>query len=907
MVRQLYEKELTPLTRQLQHQNLVEILERAHLIAESDDILSDSCFLCTYPNTQCRCLASTTVFRPQSGETTDVSITKMNCITKEQNVSFSDKQECYGYNVASVTDPTRSAQDTGDVMLGDFFKRPVKIFETQWEVSSTLYQTFNPWSLFCQDTRVANRLNFYNMFRGNLHVKFVVNGNSFHYGRILTSYLPLHNRDDITQHRSNVIAELTQESQQPHVFLNPTQSTGGEMVLPFFWHRNYASLPDGDYAQLGLMTLRSFATLKHANGADDRVTISCFAWFDEIELTQLTSQDMLDLAPQSGEIDEANSNGTISTPATAVAKMAGRLAAIPEIAPFALATQSAATAVAGVARAFGYSRPSQTRDPAPFKPLALSDLAPTTTPDGSRKLTVDDKQELTIDPRISGINSADPMAIKEIAKRESFTTQFTWAQSAVPEDFLFNMRVDPCMFSQNVGISTEYFLTASAAASVPFKYWTGSMRIRLQFVCSAYHRGRVKIVYDPNWIDNSPGTYNTNFVHIVDLAEKQDFTIEIGPGQNTTLMEHNKPGIASSSDLYSGFTEFNTSGPGNGVIGVYCVNELTTPNSLVNNDIQVNVFVSMGDDFEVFVPDDHFQSLVWDRLFPQSGEIFLPQSGEVADPTEHTVQEEDKPQQTESDTLGASTIQTKDLNLVFTGESIFTFRQMIKRFNLHSSLGYLASSPSRFVMYGRRNAYPYLRGYVAGAVDEDSNGFNYNYCNTVMIHWVTMMFQGWRGSVRWKIVPRGTLTEARPMLQVQRYTDDANVSLYRQGVALDPTNQSNNEARYRTVYDTTTEPGFPVAGKTFPSSNGAVIFSGYLNPLAEFEVPYYSRERFTPGKRENYMIDDQWHSDAWDYQITCPPNQEVSYESFCAAGEDFQVYFFTGLPGLFYEPTAPIY
>jgi hypothetical protein len=46
---------------------------------------------------------------------------------------------------------------------------------------------------------------------------------------------------------------------------------------------------------------------------------------------------------------------------------------------------------------------------------------------------------------------------------------------------------------------------------------------------------------------------------------------------------------------------------GNGVIGVYVVNELTTPNSTIDNNIEINVFVSMGDDFEVFVPDDYFQ------------------------------------------------------------------------------------------------------------------------------------------------------------------------------------------------------------------------------------------------------------------------------------------------------------
>lgn len=901
MVQNIY----SALTRAKQEELLLKLLNDEQAIKDFDTSMSDHCYFCGLQNTHCTCIQGSTTsgFTPQSGTTGDATISKMNCISKEENVSFAGKDECYAYGMKSATDPTRSIQDTGDIQLGEFFKRPVKIFEVPWNVGSNLFARFDPWDLFLTNAKVENRITNYNMFRGDLHVKFVINGNSFHFGRILASYLPYSDEDQITQHRSTVPAEMVQESQQPHVFLNPTASTGGEMMLPFFFHKNYASLTNFDRRELGEFTLRSFSTLKHANGATDRVTISCFAWFDNIELTQLTSLDAALLGPQSGEIDQANDNGAISTPATAMAKMAGKLSAIPEIAPFALATQGAATAVATAARAFGYSRPSVTKDPEPFKPLSLSDLAPTSVPDGSRKLTVDDKQELTIDQRISGIDGPDPLVIKEIAKRESFVTQFTWAQTDIPEGFLWNARVDPCMFASNPGPFDELFLTASAAAAVPFKYWTGSMKFRFQFVCSAYHRGRVKIVYDPNYIDgDSRLTYNTNYVHVIDLAEKQDFTVEVGPGQTTTLMEHVKPGVASTGDIYGGLSAFNANGLGNGTLGVYCVNELTTPNSLVNNDIQVNVFVSMGDDFEVFVPDNHFQNLVWDRLAPQSGE-------KTSSPTEHTVGEEDAPQQTQSDQLGAGEISTKDLNLVYTGEAITSFRQMIKRFNLHSCLThYNGNGTDRFVIYGRRPAFPALRGYVTGAVDETSLSDNYNYCNTVMLHWVTLMFQGFRGSIRWKIIPRGSLTNARPMMQVQRVTADFPASAYRQGNAIDPDNPTLSQARFLTVQDTTTEPGFPIAGKSFSSSTGAVVFNGYVNPVAEFEIPYYSNTRFIPGKVDDWFSTNPLGpNEAWDYNIFCGPDSNVSYETWCAAGEDYQAYFFTGLPGLFYEPAPPVF
>ena len=132
---------------------------------------------------------------------------------------------------------------------------------------------------------------------------------------------------------------------------------------------------------------------------------------------------ILTLIPQSGqEVDEANTKGMISGPATTIAKYAGIAAGYAPIAPYAMATSKIAGAVAGAAKIMGYSRPANTKNPEPFRPTPISQLATTTTPDTSLKMTVDDKQELTIDPRISGVGAHDPLVIRDIAKRETIVT-----------------------------------------------------------------------------------------------------------------------------------------------------------------------------------------------------------------------------------------------------------------------------------------------------------------------------------------------------------------------------------------------------------------------------------------------------------------------------------------------------
>jgi hypothetical protein len=188
-----------------------------------------------------------------------------------------------------------------------------------------------------------------------------------------------------------------------------------------------------------------------------------------------------------------------------MAKVAGALSIIPQIKPFAMATSTVLNGVASAARVLGYSRPPVTRNPEPYRPTPISSLALTTVPDTAQKLTVDDKQELTIDPAIAGIGTYDPLCIRNIAGRESFLTKFSWNVGTAPETLLWNARVDPVMWAESG--STAYHFTPCAIAALPFKYWTGTMKFRFQVVCSTFHKGRLKVVYDPNYLASNE--YNT--------------------------------------------------------------------------------------------------------------------------------------------------------------------------------------------------------------------------------------------------------------------------------------------------------------------------------------------------------------------------------------------------------------
>jgi hypothetical protein len=808
-----------------------------------------------------------------------------------QNVGFSDSDDPYLYTVKGTMDPTRSLQDTQGDELSSFFSRPLKISETEWATNSALNVVLDPWASFINNPRVVNRMTNYNLLRARLRLKIMINGNSFHYGRAMALYHPMHTRDDFTTLGST--ASLVQGSQMPHVFLDPTTSTGGELCLPFFFEKNNVNLTSLEYTNLGRLHIISLNDLRHANGATDKATVSVFAWLEDVELNMLTSLDIAAIVPQSGkEVDEANDSGVVSGPATAISKISATLSEAPYIGPFAMATSKAAGITAATAKLFGYSRPPVTKDPDPYKPTAISSLATTTVPDGAAKMTIDDKQELTIDPTISGIGPGDPLNIKQIAKRESYLTTFDWDIGEAPETLLWNTRVMPTLWRVD---GSAIYLPACAMAAVPFAFWTGTMKFRFQVVASAFHKGRLKVVYDPNFV--SSNEYNTNYMEIIDIAEKQDFTIEVGNGQHQSLLTSSTP--QGTTVATYGSIPLGLSSVGNGVLSLYIVNELTTPDTTAPRDIQVNVFVSMGDDFEVFVPSDRFACY---EFKPQSG--FEPQSGnEDNNMNDALVSHAPSPPQQDGDTdvVGVGSTNHEHLNKVFTGEVVKSFRPLLKRYSLHSMLNATFNSDRR-VLYGRRTAFPFLRGNVANAVHTTAAATPYNYCNTMLLHWVTLAFSGYRGSIRWKICPMSFMAnDSLPITQVQR---EFSPRYYQNGRTAVFTPITESQMAFQGALDASLS--LPATNKPLGGARGMVLTNGYVNPNTEFEVPFYSDDRFVPGKREDYTNSfDTYLLNTFDYKIFMRGNNETYINAFCAAGEDFQVYFWTGLPPLYYNPSPP--
>lgn len=822
--------------------------------------------------------------------------------TQQQTVSFSDQNQQWTYAIDNQFDSAHRTVDTDDADLNNFFSRPIKIASINWTVGSTFGTTLNPWQLYFENLRVINRISNFNVLRSKLCVRIMINGNGFHYGRALASYRPLHTYDGMVPWRYGLVnQDIIAASQRMHVWIDPTKSQGGTLCLPFVYYKNAMNVPEQDWREMGELDIASITDLRHANGGTDSVTLSVFAWAEDVSLSIPTVSEPGALAPQSFLEEHANetdlaSKGPISGPAAAVAKVAGSLAKIPMISKMALATEMAATATGSVARLFGMSRPVDSGPIQSYKPTYVGNMANSNVLDTSTKLTFDVKQELTIDPVATGLGPSDEMAINSIASRESYLTQFAWSTSDVPERLLWNCYVTPSLFDTvTPAANQEYHYTPVGYVSRPFENWRGTLKYRFQVVASSFHKGRIKVVYDPYF--NSTTEYNTQSTHIIDLANERDFTVEIGWGQEYSYLDHadnGSQGPPFDTSLLSGARH----GEVNGVIAVYVVNDLTTPSSELS-DVSILVSVSAGDDFEVCNPNSDSISTVefWPPPSPprDAGGRWEPQA-DLSSGDEDLTTQETKPMATPIDHLhGVDVTCSDDAQKIYFGDPVTSLRQIMKRYgSTRSYVNIAVAGEEGFRITMRLPNFPFYRGYDPNGIDLVTTPVDpteYNFMRTTPLHYFTPLFLCRRGGIRVKYMYTSP-TSGSKMMAVTRVAEPG-TSSFSSGVVRTINAESASKASAAAFNNTVTD-----------CWSGAHVTHVDQNPVLEVELPFQSNLRFAPARKKSVMEVGSPFSHNHTVRYPCGDVAGATQLlQFVSVGEDFSLSFFQACPVFWVEDT----
>lgn len=813
-------------------------------------------------------------------------------IIESETVRFVDNAAGDTLVLPTTDNPVARVDDTDDLTLGRFFARPTLIHTASWTTSDivgNLGAAFDPWSLFLSSTAIRKKLDNFAYLRGNLHIKVLINGTPFQYGAVRYCYFPYASSGKIRTNPTSSLPLLVPYSQVPGVFMHPQANAGGQMTLPFFYLKNWLDITSAvEVATMGNIQPVVYVPLRLAvAGGTTSVTLRTYAWMTDVQLMGST----LKLSLQGDEYGD----GPVSLPASAIAAAARALTKIPVIGRFARATEIGAGAISKIASLFGYTNVPVIDDVHALVPLNAPHLAGTQIGQPIQKLTVDPKQELSIDSSFHSLGSEDELAISYLKRKESYFGSTSWSTSDVAGSQLFNMRINPNLDAHVALNNASSSQVGTRSYQVPlsyfgrlFNYWRGDIKVRVKVVCTKFHKGRLKISYDPVAnISTSDPPENVCYTQILDIGEHDDVTFVIPYHQPEGWKTIDK----SISGLFPNYSPGNSLPPraefDNGTLTIRVLNTLTAPAATTVNLL---FFVSGGENFEYAAPSSTLNPLT------------------VAYPTLFDLQGEDTTDVSSTEmVIGTKAAVLPERYAVNMGECVASLRSLLHRHTLYQVRTIVDSASGsadvRLSTVFRR--FPAAPGYnplgtrQASNVVAASGTSPFVFTQMTPITWVTSAFCGYRGSFNWALSLGADDWSGVDNVQVSRSTLATNTQVF----TLDSMPTGTAGAKLSGYNGYSVAPGILLGDSLI---GGGAITSTRTNNTIMVNVPNYNKNNFARAVPQESLLGttvDDTNTDSVLYQAIIS-NQKVldtvTMRMYVGAGPDYNPIFFLCCPTIDY-------
>lgn len=794
------------------------------------------------------------------------------------------------------TDPTAHISSYSDGQLAEFFKRKVRVNNIDWPIGNQLNFSINPQN-YWQQPSIIKKLDNYYMISYTLNVEVVINATPFHYDKLILYARPckrMTTQHDPFQYSTASRAYIQKVTHLMNVVMDVSTNESGALELPFIFPYNYQrtqELVNGadEDSNLWNIGLASTSELGIANPTSStNVNVGVYMWATDVQLVvptqavlQSDNNSMGSRAMRTIKPTVAAEDGPITTLASSASSVAKAMTSLPVIGQFAGTVASTIDAVGGVAAFFGLSRPPAEPTMSYVKMKPISSLALVTGEDNVEKLSTDHQQGTSIDPGIVGTNGMDEMSFASIIPRESLIAVVDWQHGIAVDSRLFWCNVNPFQANPDIDLS-KYCLNPLGTVAAPFKYWSGSIKFRFSVVRSAYHNGRIRLTYDPRGA--SPNTeFNTSYSKIVDISETPDFEFCVPWAQITPYQEtDNIINVPNHGVLVPPTYVINTN---NGRISLTVVNELTSPDD--TSQIQINVYMSGGEDFEVGVPDNSFllntsqYAPVVAALKENVEELIMEDPPQLVR-TETVQLQSTQGSAVKADTLfgdcaDAALVATK--KEIFFGETYGSFKPLLKRYAETDQWQYETdTNPSYYLLTMFNTMRPCEYQPLQG-------GMQY-YAPMSPYELITNASGFYRGGVRWKYIfsdsNTGTVSVKRNQSNVAAYPYDRNTTFPNKLNA--PT---SNFWRY--------------VSQGWNAWDGETLATTHLQQGIEVEIPFYTPQRFVTTNAypevDSYNNSPSYGLEQHGMLIDMNPELNIHEKyigRYFSTAEDFQTYFFMG-------------
>jgi hypothetical protein len=451
-----------------------------------------------------------------------------------------------------------------------------------------------------------------------------------------------------------------------------------------------------------------------------------------------------------------------------------------------------------------------------------------------------------------------------------------WNTTDLIDSGLISFRVNPFLWTSNTASSqTRIVFNPAGMVSYLFTHWRGDLIYTFKFVASPFHKGRVRISYDPvnNNVQSATDIGSVLQNVVVDLGVEREVEVRI-PYQQPTSWSYCT--TSTSTDMMgTGNTSLAyQNGYDNGIISLKVLTTLTAP--VGTAPVTVLAFVRGGENLEFANP----------RYIPTDYTAFALQGEEV--------------------NLGTTAGGDENVYRVNFGEKIVSLRPLLQRSNYADTIvtyPYTTGTYTNLFYWNLPRKPPFL-GYDQYALTSakglivSGSTFGFQYGRMTPWHWISRAFIGQRGSFHWHYNCVGDATPQQ--IAVTRNT---------QNIA--------HPSQTMTPYDDGT---LGIRASAFRNAlntcGGTTITNGTTQTGLSFSLPNMSMFRFQ-STNPNFInspntvataLDDGSTKEFQSVQIFATGSttlQNPRIMRYFSVGTDYSLYFFLCVPQWVVLPSWP--
>ncbi len=481
--------------------------------------------------------------------------------------------------------------------IPDVLGRPMLVTPLTWttaHVSNTkLYTLSSVYSLITSTPLWADKIRGFENIRGTVCFRLTMNANPFQQGALIMSFNPLGPHVDPNNSRNYL---KSQSTQLPNVIISCRDGVG-LLKVPYYSPSQWYNVKTGLF-DWGSLTIKVFSPMQTGSSGETTVSLALNAWFEDFELAaplvpQMAAPKRKIVSKKVGreaEAERAASTGVVSSLLAGVSRVADAVTEhIPSLATFSEPVSWIASAGSQVASWFGWSKPATEVVPQVVSMIKDPYMATSSGVSNASILALRHDNGIEVSDAFSP-EQYDEMSFDFIKRRYQWITTVNWLDTGLDGDSLWSQYVDPFAFGEQFTIThgthtvTGQNFPPFSHISRGFKYYRGSIKLKLKIFKTEFHTGRLQITYTPSANYTTAPSVTTGLYslrEIIDIRGKNEFEFVLP-------FLYNKP-----------WAELNTNSTGK--VDIVILNQLRHPET-ASNSINFEVFVSAGDDFELASP-----------------------------------------------------------------------------------------------------------------------------------------------------------------------------------------------------------------------------------------------------------------------------------------------------------------